>query len=231
MAEPVLARPLRRDRKQQRNREALIDAAYYLMSRDGPDAVTMLQISEHADFGAGTVYNYFSSKDDLAVAVMDIAYLRLAERIHQVTEKFDDPVDSYVYSIRATMITAASSKLWTRLLSRSVAAAEVMVRVMGPLMVPDLKKVRGTGIVKIDNPELTWQLMTHAIIGFGIEVRQNSISMYTLDQSLVILLGMAGLEHDLAVKKAAKSWPPLPSDSDSRKSARAISRKKSPARP
>jgi len=202
----------RRRRKQQRNREALIDAAYHLMARYGPDDVTMLQIAEHADLGAGTVYNYFTSKDELAVAVMDKVYLRLTERIHEVTKAFDDPIDVCVYAIRATMITAASSPLWARLMSKAVAAAEVMFRQMGPSTITDLEKALATGIAEFQNPELTWRLMTHALIGFGLEVRQNHISIDTLDESLAALLGILGIHRDIALKYAAKSWPDLPED-------------------
>ena len=171
----------RRVRKQQRTREALVDAAYHLMAEYGPDTVTMLQIANHADLGAGTVYNYFASKDELAIAVMDKVYLRLAERIHEVTNAFDDPIDVCVYSVRATMITAASSPLWARLMSKAVVAAEVMFRLMGPSTIADLKNARATGLADFQDPELTWRLMTHAMIGFGLEVRQDHISIDSID--------------------------------------------------
>jgi len=53
-------------RRQERNREALIRAASLVMSDKGVDGATMVEIAERADVGAGTVYNYFKSKDDLA---------------------------------------------------------------------------------------------------------------------------------------------------------------------
>ncbi len=210
--ETAVASESRRLRKQQRTREALIDAAYHLMAEHGPDNVTMLQIAEHADLGAGTVYNYFTSKDELAVAVMDKVYLRLAERIHEVTNAFDDPVDVCVYAVRATMITAASSPLWARLMSKAVVAAEVMFRLMGPSTIADLEKARETGRAEFADAELTWRLMTHALIGFGLEVRQDHISVDALDESLISLLGILGIPRDAARIYAAKDWPPLPKD-------------------
>ena len=54
--------------RQRRIRSALVDAGYRVISRKEVDAATMLEIAELADVGAGTVYSYFKSKDDLAVA-------------------------------------------------------------------------------------------------------------------------------------------------------------------
>ena len=56
----------RTDRRKRRNRQALIEAGYEVMAQKGIDAATMSEIADLADVGAGTVYNYFASKDELA---------------------------------------------------------------------------------------------------------------------------------------------------------------------
>ena len=82
-------------RRQRRNREALIQAARQIMSEKGVDGATMLEIAEAADVGAGTVYNYFKSKDELAIAVLEEMMHDLAQRIEKVTDTFDDPAQVY----------------------------------------------------------------------------------------------------------------------------------------
>src|ERR1700689_4490610 len=74
--------------RQERNREALVQAGYSVMSEKGIDAATMQEIAERADVGAGTVYSYFKSKDELAVSVMERVMHNLAVRIEEVTNKF-----------------------------------------------------------------------------------------------------------------------------------------------
>src|ERR1700691_6683180 len=76
-----LAAESRVDRRKRRNRDALVDAAYKVMTEKGIDAATMSEIAELADVGAGTVYNYFASKDELAMCVMEQVMERLAQRI------------------------------------------------------------------------------------------------------------------------------------------------------
>jgi AcrR family transcriptional regulator len=60
-AKPNLAVESRVDRRKRRNRDALIDAAYRVMTEKGIDAATMSEIAELADVGAGTVYNLKTS--------------------------------------------------------------------------------------------------------------------------------------------------------------------------
>jgi AcrR family transcriptional regulator len=83
----------RSDRRKRRNRQALIEAGYQIMAEKGIDAATMSEISELADVGAGTVYNYFASKDELAMCVMEQVMDRLSQRIEAVTNSFTSAGD------------------------------------------------------------------------------------------------------------------------------------------
>ncbi len=62
-----------------------MEAGYQVMSDKGIDSATMQEIAELADVGAGTVYSYFKSKDELAVAVMERVMHKLALRIKNAT--------------------------------------------------------------------------------------------------------------------------------------------------
>ena len=77
-------------RRQRRNRDALIAAARDIMTDKGVEAATMLEIADRADVGAGTVYNYFKSKDELAIAVLETLMHDLALRIQAVTDRFEE---------------------------------------------------------------------------------------------------------------------------------------------
>jgi AcrR family transcriptional regulator len=96
----------------------LIRAASIVMSEKGIDRESMLEIAERADVGAGTVYNYFKSKDELAVAVLEAMMHRLALRIEQVTDGFTDPAQVYAFGIRTVLETATTDVRWKQLLYR-----------------------------------------------------------------------------------------------------------------
>lgn len=209
MTQKIEARQGRVARRQERNREALIQAASVVMSEKGIDAATMHEIAEKADVGAGTVYNYFKSKDDLAVAVLENMMHNLALRIEAVTDTFDDPAQVYAYGVRTVVETAINDVRWRQLLYRSEVIANALYQRMGPFAIRDLRRAADAGRFRLSNPELIWRLTCHAIVGIGLAVTTDEVSPDTLDQVIVRLLCMTGISLDAALELAGRPRPAL----------------------
>lgn len=196
-------------RRQRRNRDALIAAARDVMTEKGVDAATMLEIAERADVGAGTVYNYFRSKDDLAIAVLETLMHELALRIEVVTNTFDDPAQVYAYGIRSVLDTATSDVRWAQMLHRSEVIADAMFRRMGPFAIRDLRLASQAGRFEVSNAELVWRLTTHALIGASLAITTGQLPSSATDQIIVRLLCMTGIGANSAVELAARPRPAL----------------------
>jgi len=56
----------RRAKKQRETRIKLLEAAHKVMNDNGVDSARIADITDHADIGFGTFYNYFPDKDALA---------------------------------------------------------------------------------------------------------------------------------------------------------------------
>ena len=200
------------DRRKRRNREALIQAGYEVMAQKGIDAATMSEIAELADVGAGTVYNYFASKDELAMAVMEQVMDRLAQRIEAVTNSFSDPAQVYAFGIRNVMKAAISDQRWRWLLRRSEVIAGAMYRVMGPYAIRDIRNAVAAGRYRVEDAELAWRQATHAIVGFSLAVCDKNILPETIDEAVVNLLGMVGVNREEAWEIALRRCPDLPGE-------------------
>ena len=86
----------RRDREKRRQRQDMLDAALELFSQNGYHNVSMNEIAEKAEFAVGTLYKFFSNKEDLYKSLM----LENSERFHSVLTKALNQGDDEVTKLR-----------------------------------------------------------------------------------------------------------------------------------
>ncbi len=73
MTESPAAAETRRDRRIKRQRQEITDAAARLFASQGYGATTTRDIAQAVDMGESTLYGYFSSKQDILVAILQPA--------------------------------------------------------------------------------------------------------------------------------------------------------------
>ncbi|WP_103027433.1 TetR/AcrR family transcriptional regulator [Salinibacter altiplanensis] len=90
----------RREREQKRRRQAMLDAARAVFADKGYADATLNEIAGRAEFGKGTLYNYFEGgKEELFLAVFDEATRELEALIQTVfhASADDRPLRSTVH--------------------------------------------------------------------------------------------------------------------------------------
>jgi AcrR family transcriptional regulator len=202
----------RTERKKRRNRAKLIRAAYDLVADKGIDGTTMQDITERADVGLGTAYNYFASKDVLVTAAIEQGMEGLAGRIRLVTDTFDDPAQVYAYGWRTVMETATTDRRWHWLMQRSEVTAEAIFRCFGPYAMRDLEQARAAGRYAFDDVELVWRQAIWGAVGLCRAINDREVSADCMTEAVVNLLGMVGVPRAEAWEIANRPRPPLPDD-------------------
>lgn len=197
-------------KRQARNRQALIAAGAKIMAEKGIGAATMVEIADLADVGAGTVYSYFRSKDELALAVLEGLMHDLGIRIEQVTNTFDDPGQVYAYGIRTTLETAIHDPHWNQLLNHTEVIAGAMYRSLGPFAMRDLDQASVAGRFDVPNPKMIWKMTTLGMVGYALSVLEGELPQDDLDECVVSLLCMTGIGRDAAEELANRDRPILP---------------------
>jgi AcrR family transcriptional regulator len=191
-------------RRRQNTYEALIRAGQEVMGEKGIDAATMAEIAERADIGAGTVYSFFKSKDELAIAVLERLMTDLAQRIEKVTNTFSDPAQVYAFGVRTVIDTATGDLRWRQLLYRSEVIAGAMFRRMGPFAIRDLKHATAAGRFRVDDADLTFKMAAHAIVGASLAITSGALPEAAVGECVVQILCMTGIGRDEAVDLAAR---------------------------
>jgi AcrR family transcriptional regulator len=83
----------RLERRKERTRRALLDAALQLFADRGVYDARVEDITEAADLGKGAFYNYFDGKSGLIAELLAEALGALADRCDQAVAGLDDTVD------------------------------------------------------------------------------------------------------------------------------------------
>jgi len=116
----------KRETKKEITRQKLIEAASLEFAEVGFARANVSRISERAGFAAGTVYNYFRSKHDLLLQVVEHAMERLTETIRGNISDLDDPVERAKRAIREDFRFMEQNEALSKVIVREGFAADPM---------------------------------------------------------------------------------------------------------
>jgi AcrR family transcriptional regulator len=94
----------RRERKKQRTREALIDAAFTLFAEKGFETTTVEEIADTVDVSSRTFFRYFSSKEDVVLTYQEEQFAALMEAL--AARPADEPVVTAMHRAGVAVIRA-----------------------------------------------------------------------------------------------------------------------------
>jgi AcrR family transcriptional regulator len=108
--------PTRSDRRRERTRSKLADAARALIAEKGVAGLRIGEITETADVGRGSFYNHFDSKEDLVEAIVRESLEALASAVLDDLPEDEDPAVRASYADRRFIRLAYDDPTFARLL-------------------------------------------------------------------------------------------------------------------
>ena len=94
-----------RERRFQRTKQAILDAALAIIREEGPAALSMRALADRIDYSAAGLYEYFGGKDAIIAEVCEQGQARLARHMEQADANL--PVVDYLFEIGAAYIRFA----------------------------------------------------------------------------------------------------------------------------
>lgn len=203
-------------RKRARNRQKLIDAATEVMATGGPAALTVTAVTETADLGIGTFYNYFESREEIITAVIADALESMGRRLDALTRDMDDPAEIYSVSLRHLVRAAKNEPLWGWLLVRLGVAQEELINILGPRAERDLQKGIDAGRFSIPDLPVATAIYFGGLLSTMHAHLHGSASGDPSTAFAEYMLRAVGLTPEEAREMAERPLPPLPAADESR---------------
>jgi AcrR family transcriptional regulator len=144
-------------RRRARTRAALIEGATAVFARQGVEATAIAEITEAADVGFGSFYNHFSSKEELAEAVLTSVIEAQGAALALATAAVEDPAEVVSIAHRHFVGLARTDPDWARVLVRLDVSLRVATAALGAHARRDLDRgIRGGRFAVADAEVAFW---------------------------------------------------------------------------
>lgn len=200
----------RHQRRRERTRARLIDAARVLVAERGVDAVGASDITEAADLGAGTFYNYFASRDEIVEAVVEESIESLGARMDSMTSDMPDTAEVFASSLRHLVRHAIDDPLWGWLVVRLGVAHPKLLSILGPRAARDLRRGVDSGRLVVRDVDLATSCVFGALLSTLHHVVSTSVEGSVDEAFAQAMLCMVGLPPEQAAEVASRPLPALP---------------------
>ena len=200
--------------RQRQTRIRLREVAYELMSTAGVDATTIQQITDAADIGFGTFYNYYESKDDLAQDVLDCVIHNIGERNDLITQQLGetDRVRIVANSVRFVIRTMVEDPVFHWWVAHLDVLVDRMRIGFGPFGLRDIDIAVESGDYAIidDNRDLAWSQLNWLMAAGGRDIVRGVHDL--ADERAIVegVLRVMGVDHAAAAAATHTELPPSP---------------------
>ena len=197
----------RNSRRREQTRARLIEAATKLFASQGTERTRINEITELADVGFGSFYNYFESKDAIVDAVLSETAARHAKAIVTATAAVEDPVEVISVAHRHFVRLAIADPQVAALAVELVFSNRAIVESLRPYARDDLKRAVAAGRLNIPDIEVALHATGGALQGTIRGVLEAELGSESDVEHAALILRMLGLPPAEADEIARRPFP------------------------
>lgn len=160
----AFAAAARDQRKSERTRARLMDAAVRIFARDGFEAASVNEIATAAEVANGTFYLHFRDKDEIAGTVALRIATDVAARLDAAMADMDDAVERVSFGTRQFLNLATSDPAWGWALFRAAWALPTLREQVIAYARADLLRGRRQGVFKIEIDAFTVEMFASMVM-------------------------------------------------------------------
>jgi AcrR family transcriptional regulator len=211
----VVSRPSRTELRQRATRLRLREVAHRLILEQGVDATTIQQITDGADIGFGTFYNYYATKEALAQDVLDCLIFNTGQRNDHITAALGetDPVRIVANSVRFVVREMVHNPIYRWWFEHIDLLVDRMRVGFGPFGMRDIQNAVDAGAYSVvdGQHELAWSQLVWMMAAGAHDIIRG-VHQYADEGALVEgVLRVMGVDHVRAHEATHTALPPTPS--------------------
>ncbi|HEY0603430.1 MAG TPA: TetR/AcrR family transcriptional regulator [Herpetosiphonaceae bacterium] len=177
----------RREREKEATRRGILDAAQTIARADGWSAVTIRKVADAIEYSPSIVYEYFSSKEAILLALLHEGFAALTAQMRRDTSATGDPRDR-LYRLAASYLAFAQQypELYQVMHGFAGIAIDAQVRgaaaqeVCGLVETALIDWAQSAGVILQDprvDAEIAWSLL-HGIVSLTVVSRMTPDDEY-----------------------------------------------------
>jgi AcrR family transcriptional regulator len=211
MAVGVTESGSRVDRRKQRTRRALVDAAQQVLA-EGRTNISIQELTEAADVGFGSFYNHFESKEQLFEVALAQALQSYVELRDAVVAGLDDPAEIFAVSFRMTGRLQRERPDLVRVLLNTGPRALVHEAGLAPRARKDIAAAQASGRFDLNDVDLAFMAAGGAMLGLLqlLESQPEADAGRMADEMTFAVLRMFGMTKRDATRLCNRPLPPQP---------------------
>ncbi len=204
-------RPNRMSRRREDTHKRLVNAALAVIAEKGADAATINDITETADVGFGSFYNYFSSKEEVLGAAIDEMLERIGSQIDGTVADIADPLEALAAALRLFIGLIIAKPQWAKFLLRISSIPGFNKAGLFPRLFRDIRKAEDAGRLRIADPGTTTHAVGGAMLFLVIALQDGDLPAAGAPERITATaLRMLGLTEDEIASLIGKPLPDVP---------------------